>query len=57
MCFAHLVINPLYILMAWWFVWNSDLNLHFSSSTSFMNIKGWKGKKRRMCWQKAAASS
>jgi hypothetical protein len=29
--------------MAWWFVWNSDLNLHFGSSTFFTDIKGWKG--------------
>jgi hypothetical protein len=32
--------------MAWWFVWNSDLNLHFGSSNFFMDIKGWKGKKK-----------
>jgi hypothetical protein len=27
-------------------VWNGDLNLHFGSSVCFMDIKGWKGKKK-----------
>jgi hypothetical protein len=32
--------------MAWWFMWNGDLNLHFGSSPFFMDIKGRKGKKK-----------
>jgi hypothetical protein len=42
--------------MAWWFVWNGDLNLHFGSSNVFMAIKGRK-EKRRKCWQETSASS